>query len=153
VHLVVGQCQHEPLAQFFALSLAFARQGDVLLDAPAQHHHPAHLAPAAELQPVLDGLPALAGAAAALRASCASVRCASTARWLGLPSTRARGATRVFADHAVQAQRVRGHLDSGGGQSSSLGLEKACKAACEQYVDLKKQVAREKANGNKVVAQ
>jgi Flp pilus assembly protein TadD len=32
-------------------------------------------------------------------------------------------------------------------------LEKACKAACEEYADLKKSVARYKANGNKVVAQ
>jgi Flp pilus assembly protein TadD len=32
-------------------------------------------------------------------------------------------------------------------------LEKACKAACEEYDDLKQSVARYKANGNKVVAQ
>ncbi len=32
-------------------------------------------------------------------------------------------------------------------------LDKACKAACEEYADLKKSVARFKANGNKYVAQ
>ena len=32
-------------------------------------------------------------------------------------------------------------------------LEEACKAACEEYADLKKSVARFKANGNKVVTQ
>jgi hypothetical protein len=37
------------------------RQRDVVLDAPAQHHHAPRLAPAAQAQFVFDGLPALAG--------------------------------------------------------------------------------------------
>ena len=32
-------------------------------------------------------------------------------------------------------------------------LDKVCKLPCEEYTDLKKSVARYKANGNKVVAQ
>lgn len=59
----------QPLA-----ALAPGRQRDVVLDPAAQHHHPSRLAPAAESQLILDGLPALAGLGACVQSSRLSSR-------------------------------------------------------------------------------
>ncbi len=54
-------------------------------------------------------------------------------------------------EYSGELQLITGNLPKA--EERLAALEKACKAACEEYTDLKNSVARFKANGNKYLAQ